>query len=236
MLKMSTSAIAYNRTMAEVVSELIDLKTNGVELAIGPRPSPSAVTEIERAVDAGMNVSAHANFAMDKFYHQDRDFIDIINFCVSMGIKTYSVHAPRKKDLTLAQFDTWYKTRIGIALDAGINFAIETMYPMDSNPYWLDSAWEVYDYIYQTQKIGTFKPIIADVAHLQICKNLGYWPENLILDLLKSDYVLEYHFSDNDGKRDVHKPYKPGTNNQIDSWMSAIPPNSTLVDEGRYKK
>lgn len=236
MLKMSTSAIANNRNMAQVVSELIDLKTSGIELAIGPRPSLSAVTEIERAVDAGMNVSAHANFAMDKFYHQDRDFVDIINFCVSTGIQTYSVHAPKKKDLTLKEFEIWYKNRFFYAQDMGVNFAIETMYPMPSNPYWLESGWEVYTLIHEMELVGITKSVIADVAHLQICKNFGHWSENAILDLLKSDYVLEYHFSDNDGIRDVHKPYKHGTNNQIDSWMSAIPPDSTLVDEGRYKK
>lgn len=236
MLKVSTSAISYNRTMDQVVDNLIAFNSAGIELAIGPRPSPSAVTEIERAIDAGLDVSAHANFAMDKFYNQDRDFIEIINFCVSRGIKTYSVHAPRKKDFTLKEFTIWYKNRFFYAADMGINFAIETMYPVASNPYWLESGWEVSNLIHEMDKENIGKPIIADLAHLQIGKNFDFWSENAILDLLKSNSVLEYHFSDNDGIRDVHKPYQPGTNNQIDSWMSAIPPDSTLVDEGRRRK
>ncbi len=235
-LKISTSAVAHGRDQATVINDLIDKEVDGIELAIGPRPSPLAVTAIERAADEGIAMSAHANFVADKIYNQDRDFKEILKFCVDHGIDTYSIHAPRRKQHpTWNDFLKYLLPKANAALEMGINFGIETMYYTPDRRYWLDCFSHVHDLYSIAEAIGWKKFLIVDVAHLQICENFGTWQHSRINDLMKCDNVLELHFSDNNKIHDVHKVYVPGTNNQIDFWLSLVPKSTTFVDEGRRK-
>ena len=132
-------------------------------------------------------------------------------------------------------FLEYLKPKIELAQKMDINFAIETMY-VTNNSYWLDSYTQAHALYIFAKYSGWYKPFIADVAHLQICKNFGTWTENQIKSLMMSNTLLEVHYSDNDKVHDVHKPYVPGKNNQIDEWLSLVPQDVTRVDEGRYKK
>lgn len=236
----STSAVAFGRTIDKTIDWLIEQEVSGIEIAIGPRPSPLVATAIERAANEAIKLSAHANFPFENgYFHQDRDFTEIIEFCKNHGIDTYSIHAPKIGQHGLNsffQFVEWLKPKFELAQQNNIKLAIETMYFDAIRPYWF-STWQEHFFLENHGKTnGWNKFIIADVAHLQICKNFNVHDEESIKHMLTSDSLLEVHYSDNDKIHDVHLPYVKGTNDQIENWLSYIPDSVVKIDEGRYRK
>ena len=253
---LSTSAVAHGDTLSVVMERMLADGHRNIEIGIGPRPEPDAGSAIRGALSNGAIVTAHANCPIGDGRHlnQERDFEEIIDRCWDFGIHRYSVHAPRKRDYpSWSDFLTWAVTKWGNSLiprsssrasgsvtygfgPRVLDFSIETMYP-SKDPYWLDSYDEVARFLDWTDHVGWGRPLIADVAHLQIGINQGLWTEPQVEFVLKSQQVSEFHFSDNDGIHDNHKPYVKGLNSRIDRWLDWCreSPDVSLVDEGRRR-
>lgn len=252
---LSTSAAAHGDTLGVVMNRALK-GYNNIEIGIGPRPEPDPGTIIYEMIAKGVIVTAHANCPLGdgRYLNQERDFDEIINRCWDLGIHRYSVHAPRKRDYpSWDEFLTWAVTKWGSTLTPRLReglsgsitysyrprvfeFSVETMYPA-RDPYWLDSYDEVARFLDWTDHMGWERPLIADVAHLQIGMNQGLWTEPQVEYVMKSQQISEFHYSDNDGIHDNHKPYVEGVNSRIDRWLEWCreTPNIDMVDEGRRR-
>lgn len=232
----STSSIAFGEHLGQVMDRA---DANGVQIALGPRPCPgNALEMLAEHVEAGVTLRAHANCPLGpRLMNQERDFGTILANCVTVGIGAYTLHAPRKRNLaTLADFQDWAFGKWAAASASGVDFAVETMYPADA-PYWLDSYREVMQFLDWARSQGWEKPLATDVAHLQIGVVQGTWTEDQVERVLRSGAALEFHYSDNDGVHDNHKPYVAGINNRIDKWVTIARTHQTvMVNEGRYRR
>lgn len=223
----STSSNAFGRSLPEVVGHH-RYPNVGIQVGIGPRPGDADSLLQCCVVSLHANVPGHV-----KLLNQDRDFDQIIEMAKHVGAVRYTVHAPRKASFpTEADFKSWAANKF--IRSCGVPFGIETMYPAD-NPYWLDSFEEMEEFLSWTDWLGWRQPVVADVAHLQICVEQGTYTERQVEWLLTSSRVCEFHYSDNDGAHDNHRPYRYGKNARIDRWLSILPEEVDLVDEGRRR-
>lgn len=237
MIMPSTSGFAHGRHLGEVLDELVANGATGVQIAIGPRPYPGDVVKYLSGF-SGVEFRAHANCPLGgSLMNQERDFNKILATCAQAGIKSYTVHAPRKKNFpTWKNFLDWATDKLIAAREYGIDFAVETMYPAES-PYWLESFEEVWRFTHWAGLMGWWDCMATDVAHLQIGVAQGTWTDEDVEWLLSTDHSLEFHFSDNDGVHDNHKPYSAGVNQRIDRWVNTARGSGlVMIDEGRRRR
>lgn len=236
----STSAVAQGGKVTDVVEDLIRAGHTKIELGIGPRPEPNARELLGRwTYEVGFSAHANCPLGVDgQLLNQERDFDAILSACGDLHIVRYSVHAPRKREVpTWEEFLAWASIKWGETMNSLVRiFSIETMYPA-REPYWLDSYEEVARFLDWADYMGWPLPLVADVAHLQIGVNQGTWTEQQVEYVIKSRQVAEFHYSDNDGVNDKHRPYVAGHNARIDKWLewARSTPHPTFVDEGRRR-
>ena len=235
----STSAMAHGDTLGTVLARMQNEGIRKIEIGIGPRPEKGILDTISRYSEGTNSVTAHANCPLGadgELLNQERDFTKILLSCDRAGIDRYTVHAPRKRDFpTFDEFLKWAALKWGAAGERVTTFGVETMYPA-REPFWLDSYDEVARFLEWTDILEWPHPLVADVAHLQIGVEQGTWTEDQVELVLRSEQVLEFHYSDNDGINDKHQRYVEGSNPRIDRWLSLCNKTSMdFVDEGRRR-
>lgn len=249
----STSSAAFGDDLMTVIYRFVDAGQTNIQVAIGPRPMegflPHSI-EFERlSREVGCNFTVHANAPIGdgRLLNQERDFVEILQHVRWMRAQRYTLHAPRKRDFpTWESFCVWALQKLNYTRDymPPVEFGVETMYPA-TDPYWLESYDEVARFLAWCDNIGWEQPLVADIAHLQIGFNQGLWTEQQVQFVLESGQACEFHYSDNDGVHDNHRPYQPGRNPRIDRWyrwMTEEKPLAELattctdmVDEGRRR-
>lgn len=236
---MSTSAVAFGEDLASTLGRIRAAGHTEIQIALGPRPHKGDVVELLAGMrESGVKFAAHANCPLGtRLLNQERDFTEIMANCSLIGIENYTLHAPRKRSVTSwKHFLAWAADKYMEACENGVSFAVETMYPAEA-PYWLDSYDDVMAFTEWAAGLGWDKPMATDVAHLQICVEGGTWTEPQVDSFLRTSASLEFHFSDNDGVHDNHRPHVPGLNERIDKWVElASTHGADMIDEGRRRR
>lgn len=237
----STSALGKGRDLEEVLAEIP--KSSLVEIAIGPRPvkNPySLVDHMRHSLNLKLRGHASMPVGREKVLRPEADLNSILIFCSANFMEGYSMHPPRKKEVTTwSDFIVWAATRWEMATKVGIPFALETMYPDHQNPgaghYWLEDAREVNNFLEWALHLDWTQPLVADLAHLRIGVNFQKWTDDQVRQLLAGPMLLEAHFSSNDSKRDMHRKVRD-SDDQIHDWMKVVANSGhgiPFIDEGR---
>lgn len=203
----SLSAVGRGRTL-EAALESVSRRHQVVELTIGCLPGTGLMTQLARfnlgviahhAIPTPTGVIRHPETTPPAVMASDLS---------SLGAKFYSLHPPKASAHATPES---YATVWFAAMDAfGIPCALETMYPLvtKGNPhkeYSMDSGYETLRFVHAMQSAGYERPLVADVAHINIGIKQGFWNLAQVRELVRSGGVAALHYSSNDGNRDEHK-------------------------------
>lgn len=118
--------------------------------------------------------------------------------CALLGAPAYSWHAGRSERASLSQA---ISRTLDLEQELGIPVGIEGLYPSDATG-WLMSSFDDYKAV-----MGSGARYAIDLSHWQIVAGKeGRTELGLLEDLLTHPRCMEIHVSDNDGKRDSHRP------------------------------
>lgn len=118
--------------------------------------------------------------------------------CALLGAPAYSWHAGRSDRANLSQA---IARTLDLEQELGIPVGVEGLYPSEATG-WLMSSFEDYRTV-----MGSGARYAIDLSHWQIiARKEGRLELGLLEDLLTHPRCLEIHVSDNDGKRDNHRP------------------------------
>lgn len=240
-LYVSLSALGGLNT-GEALSKAWASGVHHIELAIGPRPDPSAGDRVRSFAHEGMIFRAHHAFVYGEQsaplgLATERDeaaLLHRLDWLASVNAEAYSVHPGSfalgwQRERAYAVFVDNARWLAARCAERGIAFGVEMMFPMPEASRMknlLDSPGEVDRFLDDVPEAK----LVVDVAHMRL------WP-GAERDTLFDRYVsraLEVHVSDNDGRRDTHTPVHERT------WwwqkLAAVPPSVPLVLESRLTR
>lgn len=232
----SLAAVGRGRTL-EAALESVSRRHQTVELTIGCLPGPGLLTHLTRLK---LGVIAHHAIptASGAIRHPETTPPCVMaSELSSLGAKFYSLHPPKAASSATPESYAmvWFS-----AMDAfGIPCALETMYPLVTKgglrkEYSMDTGHETLHYVRAMQSSGYERPLIADIAHINIGLRHGFWTIAQVRELAQSGGVAALHYSSNDGDRDEHR----ALSNQDEAILELIHEfresgYAYAVDEGR---
>lgn len=244
MMGATTSTNGKGADIIESIRGLVGQGVDQIELAIGPRPvddfmswwssSGLIYTRVVqfRGHDAmpigdGHTMRPEATDGLER----------IADRLHAMGVRHYSMHPPDKKVLpTLDSLFDWYLDKRQIFKDAGILFALETMYFNPNRPHNLVGLEDVYEFAHQTARLNIVSPLVLDLAHIRINVQWGKWPNPLNVEMMMAESPwMEIHVSSNNGRLDQHRPYDPQRDEDIEAWLQRLSPHIPRISEGRIR-
>lgn len=199
---------------------LVDFEKAGitqVELSVGCPGDAGTRSLLSKKIQQGWRFIPHHNSPIDGKSHSidlcrhvpEEYFRDVFRFCQEAGSTHYSVHGGSfdpdytKRAKAFGQFMINIDKARSIALEYGVELAIETMYPTQRGAkFVLDSETEVKIFNQMFPEV----PYIMDFAHVQIMIQQGTAKPSLIQYLLDLPNLMEIHISENDGVHDHHTP------------------------------
>jgi hypothetical protein len=242
----SVTAWGDARPLDVVMDDMAANVTTGVvELSIGAFPvgNPDAILEAHRdkfvyighhAMPVGSGKMVRPTVGNEK---------EVLNTCARFDLSMYTGHAPNRKNTSYEQMLSWAASYYETLADAGVGFAVETMYVPQANDeavktggYHLAHPHEVFQFAQWANDIlGWEKPLLVDASHLHIGYRSGYWTEQDIVSLMESSWVAELHISENNGKTDSHTPLT--VDHVVNAWVSNADVSHIpiIVDEGRRR-
>lgn len=211
--------------------------TKCVELSVGTRPGDPSL--LDRYPD--VKFIGHHVFPLGQrnLRPNSRDKDELIDMLVATGIKRYTAHPPHKKFTRgLAGLHEWCRSWHDSLAEHGIEFAVETMYtPRDrkerevSGGYFLSTPTEVWEFV---EWADWDDPLVLDASHLYIGWSGGVWTDQDIYDLLMYAPAKEIHISENDGRRDLHRPLSE--RHKVSEWVDGLLGRfEYTVLEGKYR-
>lgn len=215
--------------------------TTHVELSVGARSGPvSTLAKWPDVTFLGHHLLPLGSRALRP---NSRDKDDLIRTLGEAGITRYTAHPPHQRFVRgLTGLHQWCESWLSALTDAGIEFAVETMYTPrnrqeeeQSGGYFLSTPTEVWDFVSWAKSIGWEQPLVLDASHLFIGWSGGTWTDDDVMNLLDYGPADEIHISENDGRRDLHRPLTLG--HKVSQWLA----NDTLsryryvVPEGKHK-
>lgn len=142
----------------------------------------------------------------------------------ALGAPAYSAHAGRRDRATVADVIDYSRALTDLF---GMPVAIEGHYPVPNNA-WLFSTWEEYRQLLESDAY-----FALDLSHLHILASHTRRIETgLILEMLACERCIEVHLSDNDGRRDQHRPLT-----HVPWWLPVLDLSQTsgvIFSEGRH--
>lgn len=167
------------------LDELLRLEPDGIQLTPGCLPPP----DFEAQVTArGIPTALHHNFDWRRYRRRAWD-----ENGTCLALSGASVHAPPRR---LGRDALWR---------AAADRAIETMYPGDALDYSLSTGEEI------EEAMEARLRLVVDVSHIRIQFESGVIADSVWRRLQEYERIEEVHVSDNDGKRDTHKPISGAT-------------------------
>lgn len=246
----SLSGWANGRPLEEVLARMdADPSLNDVavvELAIGARPVADPLGVLRRYRHRFSYIAHHSvTIAPGRVVRPDAG--DLVAVLDAAQIHAYSAHPPSRSAVDDDGLWRWALELRARLADAGISFALETMYPVRdrADAAWgtswhLDSPVAVHGFLDRAAAVGWDRPLVLDAAHLHIGRSAGVWDDDAIATLCQrladTRACAEAHISTNDGVRDRHDP--PGTYPELDEWARRVAYAAEpgyLVDEGRRR-
>lgn len=215
--------------------------TTHVELSVGSRPAPvSTLNDWPDVTFIGHHLLPLGSHAL-RPNARDRD--ELIDTLVGAGIKRYTAHPPHQRFVRgQSGLHQWCESWLTRLSDVGIEFAVETMYTPrnkqeqeQSGGYFLSTPAEVWDFVAWAQSIGWDQPLVLDASHLYIGWSGGAWSDDDVHNVLDYGPADEIHISENDGRRDQHRPLT--FEHKVSEWIG----NDTLnrfryvVPEGKHR-
>jgi hypothetical protein len=241
----STTAWGDARPLDVALADIAaNTEASVVELSIGafPVPNPDGVLDAYRDRFAYVGHHAMPVGAGSMVRPQVGAHEVVVATCRRFGLSRYTGHAPNRKQVDKRGFYDWAATYCDALNDAGVAFAVETMYvpqlrdeAVKSGGYHLSTPAEVFEFAQWAQERGWDQPLLVDVSHLHIGHRSGLWTENDIVELMASPWVSELHLSENDGRSDSHRPLTAG--HIVHDWVAAADVSriGLIVDEGRRR-
>ncbi len=215
--------------------------TTHVELSVGARPGP--VSTLDRWPDVTFIGHHLLPLGERSLRPNARDRDDLIGTLIEAGITRYTAHPPHQRFVRgktgLYQWCESWLTRLGAA---GIEFAVETMYTPrnrqeqeQSGGYFLSTPGEVWDFVTWAQSIGWNQPLVLDASHLYIGWSGGTWTDDDVMNLLDYGPADEIHISENDGRRDLHRPLT--FQHKVSTWLTdyTLTRFAYVVPEGKHR-
>ena len=203
----SLAAVGRGRTL-ESALEAAAVRHQVVELTIGCLPGTDLLAHLTR-----LNLGAIAHHATPtvtgEIRHPETTSPDAMaSELNALGVKFYSLHPPKSASNVTPESHAakWFA-----AMDEfQIPCALETMYPLVTKgiprkEYSMDSGWETLRYVRAMQSAGYEKPLVADMAHINIGLKHGLWNLAQVRELVRSGGVAALHYSSNNGDRDEHR-------------------------------
>lgn len=244
----STSAIAKGRTLGQVVRDAVQLPYDGVEIAIGPRPTHNPVNCVQFLKNHGKAIRAHHSVPLGTgriLRAQDFSSADYLAaYLNALGIKHYSMHPPLARDMiTTEEVIKWYIKMHDIFDRYGVRFAVETMYPdHKGGTRTLTGSSRVLPFLEAVKKQRPdARPLVLDVAHVYIgFSSSRAWEKDTINELLDGApwVVSEVHYSANNGMDDNHRAITD-KDVVVNGWLKELrrklPNDVAFVDEARQR-
>jgi|694.fasta_scaffold93695_3 hypothetical protein len=203
----SLAAVGRGRTL-ESALEAVASRHQVVELTIGCLPGEEPLPHMTR-----LNLSAIAHHATPTVtgaikHPETTPPCVMASELNALGVKFYSLHPPKAASSVTPESHAakWFA-----AMDEyQIPCALETMYPLVTNgitrkEYSMDSGCETLRYVRAMQAAGYERPLVADMAHINIGLKHGFWDLAQVRELVRSGCVAALHYSSNNGDRDEHR-------------------------------
>ena len=203
----SLAAVGRGRTIESALN-IASSRHQFVELTIGCAPSTGLLAHLKR-----LKLSAIAHHAIPtstgEIRHPETTSPNAMaSELNALGVEFYSLHPPKasSRETPESHAAVWFS-----AMDEfRIPCALETMYPLVTNSipkkeYSMDSGCETLRYVRKMQSAGYERPLVADVAHINIGLKHGLWSLTQVRELVRSGGVAALHYSSNDGDRDEHR-------------------------------
>jgi hypothetical protein len=232
----SLAAVGRGRTL-ESALQAVASRHQVVELTIGCLPGADLLTHLTR-----LNLSAIAHHATPTVTGEIKHPETTPPYAMAselnaLGVKFYSLHPPKLSSSVTPESHAakWFA-----AMDEfRIPCALETMYPLVTKgtprkEYSMDSGYETLRYVRAMQAAGYERPLVADIAHINIGLKHGFWNTAQVRELVSSGGVAAIHYSSNDGDRDEHRSLSnqdAAIHELLHEFSSAG--HAYAVDEGR---
>jgi sugar phosphate isomerase/epimerase len=238
----SVSAIGRGRPLDIVLEEAEQQGHDWIEIAVGAKPVDH-IWFWDLLLNTGFDGQAtfHHTLPIGKGVtlrpDSNQQYEKIIDELTNHGWDgiSYSMHPPLLKNIpTWRHFEDWIKHKIEYAGERNIQVAFENMYP-NPQDHLLATPVGLWDFMHAVEELGyeVEDRLVFDVSHAHIA---GWEIEDF--ERLPDHCIKEFHYSCNDGRRDLHQRYVPP------SWEFNLLQNmphrlsnhvSMGVDEGRRK-